>query len=581
MQATPATFRMLLSADWNGRPGLTVLCGAEVMSTSLAESLLARVGALWNLYGPTETTVWATAKQVTGQTGDTVPVGVPLDGTRVHVLNQARVPVPIGVPGEIYIGGPRVAYGYHARPELTQERFLADPFSPNEADRMYRTGDFGRLREDLDLEFIGRTDNQVKVRGHRVELEEVEAVIARHEGVVACCVTTFVDGSGEAALNAHIVCAGGPAAFDSQALLAFLRRQLPKYMVPARAFVVERLPRSPTGKVDRAAVARIEMAQPAIAARGVPPKGELEEDMLKIWREVLNAPHLGVTDDFFEAGGHSLLVISLVLKIQRRLGIELGVERIFKAPTVRTLCGSMSETAVPLPAVALPISTSRAPDILYFVHGRAQFIPIAKALQDAVASVAVFPNGTKWLKRLVGDDDPLGAIRRVSDAFAQAILNAHRGEHLYVAGHSFGGSLAVETACQLEALGTRPHGVFIFDTKLRSDQGSGRTPARRRDARVATDGTEFSRAMDAFRIAGVHAYDGPSRQLSSPVVLFTASEDSTAWRRVEDITLGWGRHFGAQMTVIPVPGDHATLIEAHAIAIAREMRPYLLRVDAT
>jgi len=578
MQGTPATFRVLLSAGWTGDPGLTVLCGAEVMSTSLAESLLARVGVLWNLYGPTETTVWATAQRVSSQAGQVVPIGTPLEGSRVYVLNHASVPVPIGVSGEIHIGGPRVSQGYHARPELTRERFLADPFSPERAGRMYRTGDFGRLRETLELEFIGRVDNQVKVRGHRVELEEIEAVIAQHEGVTACCVTTFVDASGETALSAHVESAAGPAMCDSQALLASLRRRLPKHMVPARILVVERLPRSPTGKVDRAAVATVERAQPAVVAAGARPSSELEEDLLDIWQDVLKAPHLGVTDDFFDAGGHSLLAVTLLDRIEKRFGVEVDLERIFKTPSVRTLGASLGAKVVSKPVATAAIIKHHAATTLYFLHGRAQFLPIAECLREVIGSASVFPNGPRWLRRLVGDGEPTRATRRIGDAYAQDILNEHRGGEIFLAGHSFGGILAIEAACHLEACGAAPAGVFLFDTVMEHGSRLEHEGSGTQNARIDADNHEWGPALEALRIAGTRTYLGPVRPLSSPVVLLRAKDKTIYKGSAEDeATQGWGQLFGpGQLTVVPVPGDHSTLITAdNAGALADAIRRHL------
>src|SRR5439155_7468229 len=205
MQATPATWRMLLAAGWTGNPRLKVLCGGESLSGSLADELLARCGSVWNMYGPTETTIWSSVHAVRVEEGPVVPIGRPIGNTTMYVLDRNMQPVPVGVRGELYIGGAGVARGYLGAPQLTAERFVADPFSMGANSRLYRTGDLVRQRRDGNIEFLGRNDSQVKVRGFRIEPAEVEAVLARHPAVSEGVVEAREDIPGDKRLVAYVV----------------------------------------------------------------------------------------------------------------------------------------------------------------------------------------------------------------------------------------------------------------------------------------------------------------------------------------------------------------------------------------
>jgi acyl-coenzyme A synthetase/AMP-(fatty) acid ligase len=241
---------------------LTALCGGEPLTSELAEALLLRVGTLWNLYGPTETTVWSTVHRVTSADGP-IPIGQPIDNTVVRVLDAHRQPVPVGCVGELYIGGDGLARGYLHRPELTAEKFIPDPFAPGS--RLYRTGDQARYRPDGCLECLGRTDFQVKVRGHRIELGEVEAVLARHPAIAAAVVVAHRDAVRGDSLAAYFTSRPGAAGVDHE-LRAFLTAKLPAYMVPAAFVRVDAFPLTPNGKIDRK----------ALPARGARPRCRLE-----------------------------------------------------------------------------------------------------------------------------------------------------------------------------------------------------------------------------------------------------------------------------------------------------------------
>ncbi|MEZ5320447.1 MAG: amino acid adenylation domain-containing protein, partial [Vicinamibacterales bacterium] len=357
MQATPATWRLLLDDEWAGRPELTILCGGEAMTRELANRLVPRARAVWNMYGPTETTVWSTIEQVTA--GDEViSIGRPIANTQVYVLDAARRPTPVGVPGELWIGGDGVATGYFRRPDLTAARFVPDPFPAGPGTRMYRTGDLARFRADGRLECLGRLDSQVKVRGFRIELGEIESVLAAAPGVRQAVAVVRQD-RGEAALAAYLVPAAG--AIDLDAAREHARQHLAPYMVPTFLVELAELPLTPNGKVDRKA---LPAPAPPRTAAVTPPANETEKTIAAVWAEVLGLPAVPVDENFFDLGGHSLLLAQVQRRLDDRLARQVPMLELFQYPTVRTLAARIdraatTETAVS-PAVRERMARQRA-----------------------------------------------------------------------------------------------------------------------------------------------------------------------------------------------------------------------------
>ncbi len=334
LQATPATWRMLLEAGWEEPGSLRLaLCGGEALLGDLAVSLLRRAGALWNLYGPTETTIWSAAYRVEGDAAGTVPIGRPVANTQIYLLDSHLGPVPPGVPGEVWIGGAGVARGYLGRPDLTAERFGPDPFSAARGARLYRTGDLARIRPGGPLEFLGRADHQIKIRGHRIELGEIEAALGLHPSVAQIAVAAR-DDWGDRRLVAYVVPAAGQDLRTAD-LRAFVRERLPEFMEPSAFVTLDALPLTPNRKVDRRALPAPEAA--AAAGAFVAPRNPVEEVLASIWAEVLRVERVGVVDDFFALGGHSLLVSRVVSRVHRTLGVAPPLRSLFEAPTVASL----------------------------------------------------------------------------------------------------------------------------------------------------------------------------------------------------------------------------------------------------
>jgi amino acid adenylation domain-containing protein len=337
LQATPATWRLLLDAGWEGAQSLRALSGGEALPAELAARLRERVGALWNVYGPTETTIWSTAQPLgAGPHGGRghVSIGAPVANTRVYVLDRHLSPVPAGVPGELYIGGAGVARGYLGRPGLSAEKFVPDPFAAEPGARLYRTGDLARWRPDGTLEFLGRNDHQVKVRGFRIELGEIEAVLRQAPGVADCAVVAREDETGDGRLVAYVV---GEA--EAAALRAHLRESLPEYMVPGAFVPLDVLPLTPNGKLDRKALPAPDLA-PA-EERYVAPRTPVEEVLAEIWAEVLRRERVGVHDSFFDLGGHSLLIMRLLAEIKDTFDLDLSIRTVFSMPTLEAMAAEI------------------------------------------------------------------------------------------------------------------------------------------------------------------------------------------------------------------------------------------------
>ncbi|NOK39811.1 AMP-binding protein, partial [Corallococcus exercitus] len=290
-----------------------VVCSGEALPVELAERCLRRLpwAGLHNLYGPTEAAVDVTFHQcLPGESRRSVPIGRPVANTQIRLLDSRLEPVPVGVPGELFIGGVQVGRGYLGRPELTAERFIPDAFSDMPGARLYRTGDVARWLPDGAIEYVGRADFQVKVRGLRIELGEIESALEQHPGVRQAVVVAREDAAGDKRLVAYVACRSGAEAVDVSALRARLHEKLPEYMVPSAFVVLEALPLTPSGKVDRKALPAPEA--PVSTAEYVAPRNPTEEKLAALWAQVLRVPRVGATDHFFELGGHSLLATQLV-----------------------------------------------------------------------------------------------------------------------------------------------------------------------------------------------------------------------------------------------------------------------------
>jgi amino acid adenylation domain-containing protein/thioester reductase-like protein len=341
MQATPATWQMLVESGWRGQPHLKALCGGEALPRKLAQGLLGRVAELWNLYGPTETCIWSTVCPVTradlygknSQSVSTVSIGRPIANTQIYLLTETLQPVPTGAVGRLYIGGDGVAHGYHNRPDLTAERFLDNPFRAG--GRMYHTGDLARYLPDGRLLFLGRSDHQVKVNGFRIELGEIESTLTRHPDIAQAVVLPMPQ---DGRLVASVVLRAGAVAPALGEVRGWLSQHLPAYMLPAVLNILPTFPLTPNGKIDRKALptASAESAL-KVEKSHVPPRTPLEVQLCELAQGALGVNGLGVTDNFFEWGANSLMATKLAYQVRQTLGVQVPLRTLFANPSVAGL----------------------------------------------------------------------------------------------------------------------------------------------------------------------------------------------------------------------------------------------------
>jgi amino acid adenylation domain-containing protein len=343
MQATPATWRMLLEAGLPKMP-LKILCGGEALPQNLSQQLLDKCDSLWNLYGPTETTIWSAVYQVNREDG-VAYIGGAIANTQIYILDKYLNPVPIGIPGELYIAGDGLARGYFNQPELTAEKFIPNPFSNKPGVRLYKTGDLARYLPDGNIEFIGRIDYQVKIRGFRIELGEIEAVLSQHPEVQTAVVLAPEDETGNKRLVAYLVPEKQLTNLKPSDLLSYLEERLPNYMVPSSFAILESLPLTPNGKIDRKALPKPDQMQLEFAATYAVPRNPVEQILAEIWAEVLALKQVGIHDNFFQLGGDSILTIQVISKADLA-GLSLTPKQLFTHQTIAKLA-ALVDTSQP------------------------------------------------------------------------------------------------------------------------------------------------------------------------------------------------------------------------------------------
>jgi thioesterase domain-containing protein len=470
MQATPATWRALIDAGWDGTGGMRILCGGESMTRELADQLLARSSEVWNMFGPTETTIWSTVQRVTAGAG-AISIGQAIDNTQVYVLDAERNLVPDGVTGELYIGGEGVARGYLGRPELTAERFVRVEAAGGA--RLYKTGDLARWRSDGTLECLGRADNQVKIRGFRVEVEEIEAVLVQHPEVRAAAVKAWPDASGHLALAGYVVTNGHVVTNGDPDIRAFLRDKLPDYMIPSVFIRVEQLPLTPNLKVDRRKLPSPELGRER--AEFVASESDDERRLAGIWESILGVQNIGAHDDFFRSGGHSLLVPKLLSRVEQAFGVRLPMSSLFEAPTIREFALLLKN---PDPSVrgsvrTVPIRNNASKQSLIWVYPGPEMRGMIEHLNRPFVGVALSPPVEAALPHDF-------TLEQIASHLVREIRATQPDGPYNIGGWCDAGILAFEVASQLRRQG------FEVDTLVLLDSLNPVTylamPARRRRA---------------------------------------------------------------------------------------------------
>lgn len=459
-QATPTTWKMILGAGWNGHLPLTAISGGEVMSRQLADKLCARCQAVFNMYGPTETTIYSTGTQVL--TGQQVTIGRPLMNTQVYILDADARPVGDGETGEIFIGGEGVARGYVHQDLLTRERFIADPFSGTAGARIYRTGDLGRWTKDGNVLFLGRADQQIKIRGNRVEPGEIEHQLVNLEDIKEAVVLLREDRPDDQQLVAFVV----PGHDDiTRAHIAAwrqaLRNALPDYMVPASFVLVSEMPLTVSGKIDKKALPGApQMSSPYASLRQ--PETDTERLVAEVWREVLNLEDVDTGDDFFELGGHSLIALELMTVLEEKTGKRLPIASLFEAPTVEKLSKLLDGQSKPVFKSLVPIKPEGTKPPLYIVHGIGLSVMVFHSLAKNMDPDQPVYGIQAW--GLDGDEEPLTTIEEMAGRYVSQVLEHNpRGPYL-LAGYSMGGIIVFEMAKQLRQMGKDLRLLAMFDT---------------------------------------------------------------------------------------------------------------------
>lgn len=356
LQCTPSMARMLLFDDAAKRQLAKLkhmLVGGEPLPPTLAKSLRKTLnGRLTNMYGPTETTVWSTTEEITG--GDDITIGRPIANTQIYILDESMQPTPIGVTGHLYIGGKGVVRGYLNRDELTRDRFRENPFDQSGL-RIYWTGDLARYRPDGKIDFLGRVDHQVKIRGHRIELGEIESALSLLDNVHEAVVVYREPAAGDQRLVAYVVAHGqAPTLGDARNKL---RKRLPEYMLPNELVILDAMPLTPNGKIDRKQLPEFLAATSSVATEYIEPKSDLEKMLANLWQETLKVKTVGLKDNFFDLGGHSLLIVQVHQKLKSRLERALSLTDLYRFPTIRSLADYITQDG---PDAALEVGVSRA-----------------------------------------------------------------------------------------------------------------------------------------------------------------------------------------------------------------------------
>jgi amino acid adenylation domain-containing protein len=612
MQATPATWRLLLEAGWTGQAGLKIICGGEALPQDLAKRLLATGAELWNAYGPTETTIWSTLQRVTSSE-QAASIGRPIANTRILLLDEHRQLVPRGAIGELCIGGDGLARGYLNRAELTRERFIDHPFAAGE--RLYRTGDLARWLPGETIEFLGRMDQQVKIRGWRIELEEIEAVLESIPQIRQAVVVVRDFGAGDQRLVAYVSLSGTDE-FEPLAIRQHLAASLPNYMVPAHLVALPSIPLTANGKVDRRALAsRDDVVQQV--SRFVAPRTEVERVMAGIWSEVLGVAEVGVFDNFFELGGHSLSATRLIARLRSAFQTEMPLRYLFIEPTIGGLSKHIQfdvssksyrfTSVTPQWNCMIPAQPQGTRTPLFLVAGYQSpddtLLVASRLIPHLGLDQPVFGFRPRWIE---GDQEMYASVEEAAREFLAEMRTVQsRGPYL-LGGYCVGGVVALEIARQLMQQGEkvellvlieteRPNGLRAFLDETRRLCGRAkhaveviagiiRSPGRsRKDAiRGVVDRKLGGPPLTKSGLAADRFYENKigyrrliyRHKMKTYPGLIDLIVNERQYRL--DRHMGWKGVAQAGLKIHAVPGDHNTILTMHGKQVAQLI---LKRID--
>ncbi len=597
LQCTPSIWKMLIDSEWPGKADLQAVCTGEAMPKDLAAKLFPRVGRLWNMYGPTETTIWSTGFRFSAPT-DPVLIGRPIANTQIYILDEHLAPTPIGVPGELYIGGDGLANGYLHKPDLTSGRFVPDPFRQAPGARLYKTGDLARYRSDGNIECLGRNDDQIKLRGYRIEPEEIRAALNLHPAVRDAIAILSTSATGESRIVAYLISQTSDVPEVGE-LRSFLRHRLPEYMVPATFTFLDSFPLNGNGKIDRRALPPPKTALPEISPAEAP-ADPIEKRLQGIFSSVLGLSSIGIGDDFFDLGGHSLTAAKVFREVNFCFNLDLPLATLFQAPTVRSLAAIIRDAGAEqmnAPLVRIQPNGSRPP--IYCIGA-------------ADGEVIVF----RGLAQELGLDQPLyglqpfrllpscPTVQQLAAAYIKELRTSGESRPFCLLGYSLGGSIAIEMARQLQRSGVAPPPVVLIDTYYAAGCRIQESLAQRmRRYRFHWDevvkgrglvhlGERFKygfarvahRATSSIGVAPTIASDIANLQLlawesyrlksyNGRVYLFRAESQGEFFTGGPD--LGWSGIL-SDLLIDDVPGDHATInIGVNLKILARKIQQCL------
>ena len=575
MFATPATWQMLIDKGWQGNGKLQASCGGETLTRSLADALLERSAEVWNIYGPTETTVCSTVEKV--RFGEVrVAIGKPVRRTYLRILNAYGQTVPRGVSGELYIGGEGVAAGYFNQPGLTQERFLTD-----NGDSVYKTGDLVRCGERGELHYVGRIDNQVKLRGYRIETGEVESALRTCQAIQEAVVVL----RGDTLADRHLVSFfTADKAVDTSEIVPQLHEILPGYMIPARYIQLDHFPLNANGKVDRLALAQTDITVPE--ERVEPPRSDLEVRIANVWREILRCK-IGRDQNFFELGGNSLKAVTLLAQIEDQVGVEISFSTFYNNPTIADLAiaiGHHNQHDLVSSSVLLNSSASEAAP-LFCIEGVHLYHELAVALEPYMAVYGVYlPEVQSQLTDIARHKPHKRFISTGAAAkyYIESIIAQQPCGPYRLAGFSYGGLIAYEIAQQLTRGGEEVEALIILDmpltAQIASSQGIGEII--KHNARISrVKLAQCFGSDDSSNLQRILAADEYERHCIEPyagsVLLCRALGEPRTYKRPEP-SLGWHRYVD-NITVQDCPGKHHDLLaQGNSALLADAITDYVL-----
>jgi surfactin family lipopeptide synthetase A len=598
LQCTPSVWKLLIDSGWQGKADLQAVCTGEAMPKDLAPKLVPRVACLWNMYGPTETTIWSTGYKFLGP-DDPVLIGRPIANTQAYILDANLAPTPIGVPGELYLGGDGLAKGYLHNSALTAARFVTDPFSKRSGARLYRTGDLARYRSDGNIECLGRNDDQIKLRGYRIEPEEIRGAILRHSSIRDAIALLQTSATGDRRIVAYLISqASHPPEADE--LRSFLRRRLPEYMIPASFVFLDSFPLNTNGKLDRRALPKPKT--PSNGSAGTEPVDAIEERLRGIFRSVLGLNEIGLNDDFFDLGGHSLTAAQLFREIKVCFSLSLPLATLFHAPTVRRLAtlirGSAAEQ---MNAPIVKIQPKGSKPTIYCIGAADGEVIVFRRL--ALELGLDQPLWGLQPFRLLG---PRPTVRQLAAAYIDELRLMGESQPSYLVGYSFGGLVAVEIARQLQIDGITPPIVALIDTSyplgcLANESWAHRISRYRYNWNQIASGRGLShlvhRVRERFaRVARKASFTVGVPLPNSPSDVYSLQERAAEIYRIKSYRgrvylfraesqeqeffnggpeLGWSRVL-SDLVVEEVPGDHGTITTGTNLKIlARKVRECL------